>query len=82
MVLPLPLPPAGPRVPAPTVRQLALPLETAKGPPALAALGPSLPPRRVWRSLAPAMQATVRRAVTRLCQEVAQEVAHDAAADR
>ena len=64
--------PAQPPPPAPTERQLVLPLETVAGPPQL--IGPTLVPRRVWRSLGPTLQATVRRAVVRVCQEVA----HDA----
>lgn len=63
------MPPAQPPPPAPTEHQLALPLETAVGPPQL--IGPTLVPRRVWRSLGPTLQATVRRAVVRVCQEVA-----------
>jgi hypothetical protein len=56
--------------PPPTARQLALPLETIVGPPALAGLGPVVPPQRAWRSLAPATQTAVRRAIRRICQEV------------
>jgi hypothetical protein len=67
----LPLPP-------PAERQLALPLEPAADPPALAGLGPGIPPRRIWRGLSPAAQAAVRRAVLRVCREVA----HDAAGRR
>lgn len=62
-------------------RQLALPWETTGGPPRRVGpgdLGPGLAPRRVWRSLAPTLQAAVCHAVTRICQEVA----HDAAASR
>ena len=56
--------------PTPPERQLALPLEPVVGPPALAGLGPVVPPKRAWRSLAPATQAEVRRAIRRICQEV------------
>ena len=56
--------------PPPTERQLALPFETVAGPPALSRLGPVVPPQRVWRSLAPATQITVRQAIRRICQEV------------
>ena len=66
------MPPAQQPPPAPTERQLALPLEAAVGPPQL--VGPKLVPRRLWRSLDLTLQATARRAVVRVCQEVA----HDA----
>ena len=54
----------------PPERQLALPLEPVVAPPALAGLGPVVPPQRAWRSLMPATQADVRRAIRRICQEV------------
>ena len=68
------MPPPQPPPPAPTERQLALPLETAVGPPQL--VGPTVLPRRVWRSLGPTLQTTVRRAVLRVCQEVADDTVH------
>ena len=58
-----------------TERQLALPLELVAGPPALAGLGPAVPPRKAWRSLAPATQAAVRRAIRRVCREVVDDAA-------
>ena len=54
----------------PPERQLALPLELVVSPPALAGLGPVVPPKRAWRSLTPATLAVVRRAIRRICQEV------------
>jgi hypothetical protein len=54
----------------PPARQLALPLEPVVSPPALTGLGPVVPPRRAWRSLTPATQAVVRRAIRRIWQEV------------
>ena len=71
-------------------RQLALPLEPTSRPsrpPRLPVLGPPMPPRRVWRSLAASAQAAVRRTLTQIGQELtqpalsqlAQEDAHDAA---
>jgi len=68
------MPPAQPPPPAPTEHQLALPLETVAGPPQL--VGPTLVPRRVWRSLGPTLQATARRAVLRVCQEVTDDAVH------
>jgi hypothetical protein len=65
---------AQPPPPAPTEHQLALPLEVVAGPPQL--VGPTLVPRRVWRSLGPTLQVTVRRAVVRVCQEVAHDAVH------
>ena len=59
----------------PPERQLALPLEPVVSPPVLAGLGPVVPPRRGWRSLPPAMQADVRRAIRRICQEVVDDAA-------
>ena len=68
------MPLAQPLPPAPTERQLALPLETAAGPPQL--VGPQLVPRQVWRSLGLTLQATARRAVMRVCQEVTHVAVH------
>jgi hypothetical protein len=53
----------------------SLPLEIVAGPPAFAGLGPVLPPQRAWRSLAPATQTAVRRAIRRICQEVVDDAA-------
>jgi hypothetical protein len=54
----------------PPARQLALPLAPAAAPLPLPALGPPVPPRRAWRSLAPPAQAAVRRAVARVYEDV------------
>lgn len=59
----------------PPERQLALPLEPVVGPPALTGLGPVMPPKRAWRSLTPATQADVRRAIRLICQEVVDDAA-------
>lgn len=64
--------------PPPTERQLALPLAAVAASAAPVGLGPGIPPRRVWRTLAPQARASVRQALRRICLEVV----HDAAAER
>ena len=58
-------------------RQLALPLETLTAPAVLVGLGPSIPPRKVWRSLSATTQAAVLRGIRRACLEVVDDPAAD-----
>jgi hypothetical protein len=58
----------------PGLRQLLLPLsdDALPGPPPLPLLS-SLPPHRMWKTLSPAQQRTVRQVWLHVLQEVANE---------
>jgi anthranilate/para-aminobenzoate synthase component II len=62
--------------PAPTERQLALPLEVLAALPIVVGPGP-LRPRRVWGSLSVVDKLSVRHAVLRVCQEVVHDAHFD-----